>query len=241
MILTILNNKGGVGKTTTAVNLGKALSMKGKRVSLIDLDSQCNLTDTLATRGEGNIFDYLSGKPLRLQNYGDIKIATASPLLSTLSVPSGAIRKMIEEELKGEEFIIVDCPPSLGSLTIAGIVSSDAVIATLTPEALPFSGLEALEEIVSSVRNSGHQTALSGILITRYNGRTLNKVIEERLREKYGKIVFNTKIRENISLAEAPLGKVSIFDYAPRSNGAKDYLSLAEEILQRYGRNKTKK
>lgn len=232
--ISIVNHKGGVAKTTTAINLSKALTLKGYKVAVIDIDPQCNLTDTIATRTTGNIFDCLSSEiPLQIVNNGGLDVVCSSPYLATIHPAPDSIKKIIEANLSDYDFVIIDCPPSLGNLTISGLIASSGVIATLTPEVLPYNAIPALEGIINSVKEMGYNTNLMGLLITRYNGRTINKFIETKLREGYGDLVFNTRIRENIAIAEAPLAYQTIFEYAPKSNGAKDYLSLAEEVIKR--------
>lgn len=119
-------------------------------------------------------------------------------------------------------------------LTINALIAATEVYITLTAEGLPTMGLSKLSDMIATIqRRLNPSLSLSGIVITRYNGRKLNKTVEEALRAKFGDVVFSTKIRENISLAEAPLAQADIFVYAPESNGAKDYKALAEEVTGR--------
>ena len=130
------------------------------------------------------------------------------------------------------DFILLDCPPSLGLIAVNAFVAATDVIVPLTAEALPYKGLAMLRDVLGMVqRRLNPSLRLTGIVLSRWAGRKLNKVVEASLRENYGDIVFETKIRENIAIAEAPLSKVDIFTYNPDSNGAKDYAALTDELL----------
>lgn len=245
-IIAIANHKGGVAKTTTTANLGAALNLAGYRVLVVDLDAQCNLTASLCNE----IFE--DGSTV----YGALKSISALPVhrikdgfdLCPASLNLSAIDQELAEDLERNyrltdcisktaedyDFILLDCPPSLGLLPINALVAANEVYITLTAEGLPTMGLSKLSEMVTKIqRRLNPALKLSGIVITRYNGRKLNKTVEDSLRAKFGDIVFDTKIRENISLAEAPLFQQDIFVYAPESNGAKDYTALAEEVISR--------
>ena len=135
---------------------------------------------------------------------------------------------------KEYDYILLDCPPSLGLLTVNALIAASEVYITLTAEGLPTMGLSKLSDMIKTIqRRLNPNLSLSGIIITMYKNRKLNKNVEESLRAKFGDIVFDTKIRENVALAEAPLSVSDIFVYAPDSNGAKDYSSLAEEVIKR--------
>lgn len=244
-IIAIANHKGGVAKTTTTANLGAALNLAGFRVLVVDLDAQCNLTASLCNElidDEATI-------------YGALKSVSALPVrqikegfdLCPASLNLSGIDQELADDLernfrltdclsktKEYDYILLDCPPSLGLLTVNALIAASEVYITLTAEGLPTMGLSKLSDMIKTIqRRLNPSLSLSGIVITRYNGRRLNKTVEESLRAKFGDIVFETKIRENISLAEAPLSVADIFVYAPDSNGAKDYSSLAEEVIKR--------
>lgn len=245
-IIAIANHKGGVAKTTTTANLGAALNLAGFRVLVVDLDAQCNLTASLCNE----IFED------EATIYGAIKSVSALPVhrikdgfdLCPASLNLSAIDQELADDLEKNyrlsdcikktaqdyDFILLDCPPSLGLLTINALIAATEVYITLTAEGLPTMGLSKLSDMIATIqRRLNPSLSLSGIVITRYNGRKLNKTVEEALRAKFGDVVFSTKIRENISLAEAPLAQADIFVYAPESNGAKDYKALAEEVTGR--------
>lgn len=252
-IISIANHKGGVGKTTTTASLGKALSLEGKKVLLVDLDAQGNLTSLfLENVPENTIFGSLVAKaPLPVISIsGNLSLVPSSPDLIGVERAISAIfpddrgkqvslLRGLMEKVRGEyDYILLDCPPSLGDLTINALTASDGVVITLTAESLPAKGLSSLLDAISNTRRVLNKSLkLSGILITRYNRRRINRIVEESLRENFGEIVFRTKIRENVDIMESPLYGKDIFSYSPNSNGAKDYTELAKEIInknQRY-------
>ena len=242
-IIAIANHKGGVGKTTAVASIGAALAAKGYKVLLVDLDAQANLTASLSTAED-------EGRTLynALRDRQDLPIVEVTDNLS-LS-PSSLDLAGVELELSGMmsrefilkdllepvagiyDFILLDCPPSLGLIAVNAFVAATDVIVPLTAEALPYKGLAMLRDVLGMVqRRLNPSLRLTAIVLSRWAGRKLNKVVEASLRDNYGDIVFETKIRENIAIAEAPLSKVDIFTYNPDSNGAKDYAALTDELL----------
>ena len=243
-IIAIANHKGGVGKTTSVANLGVALARKGKRVLLIDLDAQQNLTFFFLKdeEAEVSIFDALKGTAplpgLHIRENLDltpssIDLARAEQDLNGRIAREYLLKNLLAEAGANYDFILLDCPPSLGVVTYNALVASTDLYITLTAEALPYKGLTMLEEVVGELKALNRELCISGVFITRYNNRNLNNIVAEQIRERYGDKVFKTKIRENIAVAEAPLAGEDIFTYAPESNGAKDYEALADEILNR--------
>ena len=131
--------------------------------------------------------------------------------------------------------MIIDCPPSLGIVTTNALVAADELFIPLTAETLPLKGLAMLDDVMSEVRRRVNpDISLGGVFLTRYNNRKLNKEVESMIRERYGEKVFDTKVRENIALAEMPVSGQSIFEYDQKSNGAADYMALAHEVEYRY-------
>ena len=241
-IISIVNHKGGVGKTTSVSSLGVALARMGKRVLLVDLDAQGNLTDTLTqTPGDRSIYDSLR----TLETLPVVKIREGLDLCpSSIDLVSMDLELADKRErefrlsqlLQGldYEYILLDCPPSLGLLTINALTASTKVIIPLTPEALPAKGLGTLLDIIERTRETLNPgLSLGGILITRYNRRKINRLVEETLRETFGDSVFKTKIRENVDISESPLQGMDIYSYSPNSIGAKDYESLALEVVSK--------
>lgn len=241
-IISVVNHKGGVGKTTSVSALGVALSKMGKRVLLVDLDAQRNLTDSLGTpQTDRTIYESLHDlgtlPVITLREGLDIcpsslDLVSMDIELSTLPDRESRLKTLLQKV--SYDYVLIDCPPSLGLLTINALSASDEVIIPLIPEALPTKGLASLLGIIDRVRESFNPSLkLGGVVITRYNRRKLNRLIEETLREEFGDKVFKTKIRENVDVSESPLQGQDIFTYSPNSKGAEDYWSLALEIDQK--------
>lgn len=243
-IIAIANHKGGVGKTTSVANIGAALARKGRKTLLIDLDAQQNLTFFfLRDEAEVSVYDALKGEePLPVLRIKDnlfltpssIDLARAELDLSGRIAREWILKGLLSDVAKDFDYILLDCPPSLGVLTYNALVAANELFITLTAEALPYKGLTMLEDVVREIKAFNRELSISGVFITRYNNRNLNNMVVEQIRERYGSSVFDTMIRENIALAEAPLEGKDIFEYAPESNGAKDYESLTNEIIRRY-------
>ena len=244
-VIAVANHKGGVGKTTSVANLGAALSLMGKRVLLIDLDAQQNLTFFfLKDEAEVSVYDALTGKAalpiLHVKENLDLTPSSIDLARAELDLNARIAREAILKNLLADvagkyDYILLDCPPSLGIVTYNALVAASDLFITLTAEALPYKGLTMLEEVVGEIRQTINPSLeISGVFITRYNNRNLNNIVAEQIAERYGSKVFHTKIRENIAVAEAPLSQMDIFAYAPESNGAKDYRALAEEVVARY-------
>ena len=143
------------------------------------------------------------------------------------------LRKLLKPVSGDYDYILLDCPPSLGLVTVNAFVAANELFIPLTAEALPARGLKRLTDILQTVReNLNEGISLTGIVITRWEGTTLSKTVEERLREVFGGIIFKTRIRKNVALAEAQLYAKGIEAYAPESNGAKDYKALTLEVLE---------
>lgn len=234
-----MNYKGGVGKTTSVSSLGIALADLGRRVLLVDLDPQRNLTDSLSVPVSGRtIYDSLrEGKDLpQIQLRERVWVCPSSRDLVSIDLELSGVSGR-EYRLRSllspldYDYILLDCPPSLGLLTISALTASSEVLVPLTPEALPAKGLGDLLDIVRRTKESLNPgLRLGGILITRYNRRKINRIVEESLRETFGDLVYQTKIRENVDISESPLQGTDIFTYSPRSIGAEDYRRLALEV-----------
>ena len=248
-IIAVANHKGGVGKTTSVANIGAALARKGKRVLLIDLDAQQNLTFFFLKDLDGievSVFDALRGEAaLPIVHVkvnldltpSSIDLARAEYDLSGRIAREYLLKNLLADVAGNYDVILLDCPPSLGLITYNALVAATDLYITLTAEALPYKGLTMLEEVVEGLKALNRGLEISGVFITRYNNRSLNNMVVEQIRERYGSKVFSTKIRENIAVAEAPLEGLDIFAYAPECNGAKDYEALTEEILSRWMRS----
>lgn len=248
-IITFANHKGGVGKTTTTASVGTILSKKNKKVLLIDLDAQANLTHSVAAKSsiKKTIYDALIGEASKensqipiYQINNNLDIVPADLALANTDLQlSGAIarEKILERLLKQVkiqyDYILIDCPPSLGLLTLNAIVASDTVIIPLVAEVLPFQGLTMIKNFIEMIKeNINPNVNIGGILLTRWEKSNLSKQIEEGLREQRQIKIFKTKIRKNIKVAEAPLEEINIIEYAPKSNGALDYKAFTNEFLE---------
>lgn len=244
-IISLLNHKGGVGKTTSAINLGAGLVETGKKVLLIDLDPQANLTLSLGVARQPNtIYEAVRGE-------SDLEWQEVKPNLSvvpsTLDL-SGAemelineagrefILKELMEPIKDDfDFIVIDCPPSLGLLTLNALTSSDLVLIPLQTEFLAMQGLAKIKQIIQKVKlRLNKELKIGGVIPTMYDQRkVLNRDVVETITKYFGSLVFDTRIRDTVALAEAPSQRMDIFSYSPDSAGAADYLALAKEFLDR--------
>ena len=244
-IIAVANHKGGVGKTTTVSSLGSILASKGQRVLLIDLDAQANLTTSLKGAVESKtIYDALTGREehlpiLKLGENLDLVPASLNLAMADIELSTAIAReRILSDVLKKDnvedryDYVLLDCPPSLGLITLNAFTASTDIIIPLICEVLPFVGLKMIHEFTAMVEKRLNPNChITGILITRWENSNLSRNIESKLRSKLPEKVFQTKIRKNIRLAEAPLEGSNIMDYDHRSNGAKDYASFADEFL----------
>ena len=244
-IISLLNHKGGVGKTTSTINIGAGMVELGKKVLLIDLDPQANLSVSLGIpRQKYTIYEALRGEsemvPYTVKENFDVVMSTLDLSGAEMELINEAGREFIMRELleplRSEyDFIIIDCPPSLGLLTLNALTSSDYVYIPLQTEFLALQGLAKIKQVIDKVRfRLNKKLQIGGVLATMYDNRkVLNRDVVETIRKYFGEKVFKTMIRDNVALAEAPAQRKDIFDYNKRSNGAKDYLALCNEILER--------
>lgn len=245
-VISFANHKGGVGKTTSVASIGAALARKGKRVLLIDLDSQQNLTISFLKdeEVEVSIYEALTGKTkelpiIKIKPNLDITpsglgMARVEIDLSSKMARERILYKLIQPIREKYDYILIDCPPSLGIVTTNALTASTDLFIPLTAEALPLKGMKMLDEFVEEIASSiNPDLKVGGIFITRYNNRHLNDVVINAILKIYKDRLFSTKIRENIALAETPLTGKDIYEYDSESNGAKDYARLTEEILSR--------
>jgi len=244
-VIALANQKGGVAKTTTTLNLGVAFAEKGLRVLCIDLDPQGNLTmsqgmnpdtiersmfDVMVHRAP--ITDVIETREVDLA-VASIDLAGADMALSSQIGRERALQKAIEPVKQDYDYILIDTPPSLGLLTINAFVASTGVIVPVQTEYLSLRGLVQLENTLQMVReNLNPHVHIVGILPTMYDRRvTHSREADEILRENFGKLVFNTRIRKTIRYAEAPVRGSSIIAYEPDGEAAALYRDLAKEVL----------
>lgn len=237
--IVMANHKGGVAKTTSVASIASVLA-KEYKVLMIDLDAQANLTSCFFTgEQEKSIYGAFKGDELPiLQVNENLYLVPSSLDMAGIELEiSGKMQReyilkdLIEPISSDYDFIILDCAPSLGLVTMNAFVAADELFIPLTAEALPTKGLSMLLNVVDMVKKRlNPKLELSGVIITRYEKSKLSQTVENSLRESFGDIVFNTKIRKNIAIAEAPLYTQSVITYSPTSNGAQDYINLTEEI-----------
>jgi chromosome partitioning protein len=244
-VIALANQKGGVAKTTTTLNLGAAFAEQGMRVLLVDLDPQGNLTMSQGLNPdaiERSMFDVLVHQlPIRevIQRaetdlaVSSIDLAGAELALSSLIGRERALDKALVGVKDEYDFILVDTPPSLGLLTINALVAANGVIVPVQCEYLSLRGLVQLENTLSMIReNLNPDVEIQGILPTMYDSRTLHsREAVEILQENFGDLVFGTRIRKTIRYAEAPVKGTSILKYDPQGTAAEAYRDLAKEVL----------
>lgn len=243
--IAVLNQKGGVGKTTIAVNLSYALSLKGRKVLLVDLDPQSNATLSLSARvaAQGDIYKVLSGQ-------STLTKSTCRVTASLDFVPSDIELSGIEHELSpqtlgllketfsdvaGYDYIIFDCAPSLGLLVLSCLAYVQEIIIPIQAEFFALSGLTHLVRTINKVRAGLNPSLkIGGIVFSMYDARKLmTREVEAEVLKYFSKEVFASKIRVNVKIAEAQSHGKTVLEYAAESNGSKDFLSLADEVIAR--------
>ena len=246
-IIAVLNHKGGVGKTTTTINLAAALQQKKKRVLAIDMDGQANLTESfgLSIEEEQTVYGAMKGKyplPLVETAGGETVVPSCLDLSAAEAelinepgrelILNGLIGKLLEN--RKFDYILIDCPPSLGLLTLNALTAADYLIIPVQAQFLAMRGMAKIMNVIATVQERlNPKLAIGGIVITQFDKRkTLNKSVAELVKDSFCEKVFKTVIRDNVSLAEAPIKGKNIFEYSRNSNGAKDYMALAQEVLK---------
>ena len=254
-ILAIVNQKGGVGKTTTTVNLGAGLAAKGKRVLLVDVDPQGNATSGLGfdKRSLGKTtYDALINeepmvdvvRPTGRRNFSlcpsNIQLAGAEVELVSVISREGCLKRALAPVRDAYDFVLLDCPPSLGLLTVNALTAADGVIVPIQSEYYALEGLTQLMETLGIVRKHlNPDLDVFGVVITMFDSRTqLSGQVAAEVKRHFGDKMFRTMIPRNVRLSEAPSHGKSIGEYDPKSKGAECYASLAREVLGRAGARK---
>ena len=243
--IAFCNHKGGVGKTTSTASVGVAMARQGKRVLLVDLDGQANLTSIfLHEEVEESIYDSLVEKaPLHLVHIEDnldlipsnLNMSAAEAKMTMIMVQREMrLANLLASQKANYDYILIDCPPSLGIVTINAFFAADEIYVPVAAEILPLKGMMMIENVLEDLREAKPEIKISGVFVTRFDSRkNINKSVEEAVRAQYEDVVFQTHIRDHVSLSEAPGSGSSIFDYDSKGRGAQDYLALTQEILER--------
>lgn len=246
-VIAFVNHKGGVGKTTSTINTGAALATMKHSCLLVDLDPQANLTISMGIDPDScqqNIYTALMGEeltPIKVADGLDVIPATADLVGAELELVSveGRERKLAEllQPVQSKyKYILLDCPPSMGLLTLNALTAADAVAVPLQAQYLALHGLQKIQQLVGMVQqNLNGKLCSPAVFITQYDHRkTLHRNVKEMAEEALGQMLCKAVIRDNIALAEAPTQGQTIYQYAPKSNGAADYAELAKELHKRY-------
>jgi chromosome partitioning protein len=251
MIVAITNQKGGVGKTTTAINLAAALGMKGLRTLLIDLDPQANSSMSFVDvhHLEHSIYDALVEPGITLESV----IVPAEKMQGLAVAPANIALAKLEAKLLGEldghfrlkdaldkvkdqyDYVVIDTPPTLGLITVNALVASSHVLIPIQSSYFALEGTDDLLETIDKVKaRANPQLQILGAVITLYDKRTLlARDILDEIRKVFGNKIFKTTISKSVRLEESPAYRESIFTFAPRSSGAYEYYKLSEEVLSR--------
>jgi chromosome partitioning protein len=243
-IYALANQKGGVGKTTTAINLAACLAEAGERSLVVDLDPQANATSGLGERANGtSSYDLLDGAPLeglaRATRFANLDLVPAKADLAGAVVElarRGDGERYLAQSLAGARerysFVFLDCPPSLGPLTVNALAAADRVIVPVQAEYLALEGLVQFLETLGIIRRDlNPKLEVSGLLVTMYDERTrLAQDVEAELREHFPGMVFETVIPRSVRVAEAPSYGLPVTEHAPVSRGAEAYRALTEEL-----------
>lgn len=255
-ILAVANQKGGVGKTTTSVNLAAALAGGGKRVLLIDLDPQGNATSALGAEVENppTLYGPLTGgadiasclTPTRLANLqlvaANLDLAGLEIEVARMEDHLGQIRRVLQplRDSAAFDFAIIDCPPSLGILMTNALVAADQLLVPVQCEYYALEGLNKLMFVMGQIRDSGANPALtlSGLLMTMFDRRTnLSEAVVKDVRAHFQEVLYDTVIPRTVRLSEAPSFGRTIFEHDPQGVGAQAYGNLAKEFLSRHEAN----
>ena len=255
-IISIINQKGGVGKTTTVINLAAGLSQINKKVLVIDLDPQGNATTGLGLSNiedtELTIYGVLNGskkisETIKKTAFSNLNLITSNVDLSGLEVETAGDEKrafilkeklaqFLEENDNNYDYVLIDCPPSLSLLTVMALVSSEALLVPLQTEFFALEGLTQLMKTIDRIKsNLNPQLQIQGILLTMYDKRNkLSAEVEKEAREYFKEKVYNTVIPRNVRLSEAPSHGLPVIEYDKNCAGTLAYQELAKEVLEQY-------
>lgn len=266
IVIGVVNQKGGVGKTTTTTNLGAAFAELGKKVLLIDIDAQSNLSthlgvgvkeeeeeskDTTKSIPQWSMYDVLKGhkklNDISVLRSKNLEVVPSSLLLSAADLELGGVvgrelllKRALEKVKDNYDYVLIDCPPTLGLLSLNALAAVDKVVVPVQSEYLALHGVRQLLDTIDQVRNVYNPNlVVGGVLICLHDSRKkLARAVADTIRNYFGDLVFMTIIRENVALAEAPAHGKTIFEYAPKSPGAEDYSNLALELSAQEDKNR---
>lgn len=249
--IAIFNQKGGVGKTTTNINLGACLALKGKKVLMIDIDPQGNTTSGIGIKKrvlKETIYDVLVDEtldinkvilPTRTENLfilpASVDLAGAEVELATLEGREGRLKKAVDSVRQDFDYILIDCPPSLGILTLNSLTAVDSV---LIPIQCEFYALEGVSQLISTIelvkKNLNPDLYIEGVILSMFDGRTnLSQQVVAEVKKFFGDAMYNTIIPRNVRLAEAPSYGLPIITYDPAAIGARAYQEFTNEFMKR--------
>ena len=251
--ISICNQKGGIGKTTTAAALHNALTFKGYKVLSIDVNAQRNLSQTFGATTDGITVKDILLTPAAIkdaiQTTGQGDIVAGSKDLANIDILQAeagtqdkykALKAGLKAIASKYDFCVIDSPPFMGSLLLNCLLASDYIVIVCEADAYSLGALDDIAENIQAVKGDNKRLQIAGILLTRYAGRaTLTKQLTELFRDpahSLGTEVFSTPIRENIAIKEAHIMRQSLYEYAPKSNAAQDYLAFTGELLERIER-----
>lgn len=252
-VIAVANHKGGVGKTTTTLTTASILAKQGYKVLCVDLDAQANLT--LSLLREDAEYETIADAIIHetelpvITVFDNFDIVPSSLSLTKLELSMMGVMQreyILSDKLKPfltkYDFIFLDCPPSLGIFTVNALVAADFAIVTMTPEVLPYKGLGSIIILISQIsERMNTKLSCAGILFTLYeSGKTITKNIEMAVKKVYGGLLFDTHIRKNVRVAEAPAERKPLSEYAPTSPAFVDYANFAEELIARINSKKNK-
>ena len=250
MVLAVINQKGGVGKSTTAINLAAALGELNKIVLVVDIDPQGNSTSGFGVEkitGMLSVYDGLindvAAQEIVLETHckgvsllpAAIELAGAEPELANALAREARLKDLLEPIIQDYDYILVDCPPSLGLLTINALMAADQLLIPIQCEFYALEGLSKLLDTMKLVKvRLNQRLEIFGVVLTMFDNRTtLSKQVAEEVRSHFGKQVFDTVIPRSVKLAEAPSYGLSIIQYASSSKGSIAYRNLAKEVIKR--------